>query len=230
MVEAEETRVLFESEDLVAVYKPKGLPTVPLNKSPEGDSLLSRLSSLYPEILAVSGRQSWEGGIIHRLDTPTSGIVIAARNQETYDELFLSQKRNEIIKYYTAVVKKSGNLLPGFEPFPYKWSGEEITIRSYFRSYGERGASVRPVLNIKRHVKGELYTTSVRKLSENIFGCVITRGFRHQIRSHLAWCSYPICGDDRYGGEDGKELLLEARKITFPLKGKVITVSISDRD
>lgn len=223
---AEEIKIIYRSEDLLAVYKEKGLATVPLKKNPEGDSLLKRLSLLYPEVMAVCGKNSWEGGIIHRLDTPTSGIVIAARNQKSYDELVRAQKQDLIKKCYIANVSKRVERIDGFEDFPYKWNGDSLTVISYFRPYGEKGASVRPVLNNRRYTSGETYKTEIRKVNENTFECVITRGFRHQIRSHLAWAGYPIVGDDRYGGEENSFLLLEACSVSFPFKGKVLEISL----
>lgn len=227
MAEAEETKVLYECEDFLALYKEKGLPTVPLKNNPEGDSLLSRISRIYPEVMNISSSHPWEGGIIHRLDTPTSGIVIAARNQKAYDELMRKQKSDGIEKHYKAEVTAGGALLPGFERFPYSWCGNRLSISSYFRTYGERGASVRPVLNNKRNISGELYRTEVYKTNvDNVFECVITRGFRHQIRSHLSWAGYPIIGDSRYGGEENDYLLLEAFFVVFTYKGKIIEIEI----
>lgn len=227
MQEAEETRVIYESGDLLAFYKEKGLATVPLKSNSEGDSLLLRVSKEYPEVLSVAGPNPWEGGIIHRLDTPTSGIVLCARNQETYDSLLSLQKDDMIEKRYIAETSEEKPLLDGFEPFPYTWTNDTLLVSSYFRSYGKKGASVRPVLASKRHIAGSMYTTEVRRTDrDNVFECIITRGFRHQIRSHLAWSGYPIIGDSRYGGEEGEQLLLEAYSVMFPFKGKTIEISL----
>ncbi len=227
MAEAEETRLIYECEDFLAYYKEKGLPTVPLKNQSEGDSLLSRISICYPEVGNIESSHPWEGGIIHRLDTPTSGIVIAARNRKTYDGLSYLQKNEGIEKHYRAEVKKRDAHLPGFELFPYSWKGNTLEIESYFRAYGEKGASVRPVINNKRNISGALYRTVVHKTcSNNVFECVITRGFRHQIRSHLSWAGYPIDGDSRYGGEENPFLLLEAYSVIFTFKGKRIEITL----
>ena len=220
------TEVIFENSDLLAVYKPKGLPTVPL-RNKEGDSLLREIASDYPEVARVKAEKEWEGGIIHRLDTPTSGIVIAARNDETYQYLINAQKNNLIVKYYIARTSPRSELLPGFEPFPYTFRVSTLEIASYFRPYGERGASVRPVLNNHRYIKGIIYTTKANRTSEpNTFECIITRGFRHQIRCHLSWSGNPIIGDDRYGGAENEDLLLEAVKVELPYDGRILTIEV----
>lgn len=227
MAEAEETKLIYETRDFLAYYKEKGLPTVPLKKQIEGDSLLRRIALDYPEVCTIESSHPWEGGIIHRLDTPTSGIVIVARNQKTYDELSAIQKNDGIEKHYRAEVRKRECPLPGFELFPYSWKGDSLEIESYFRAYGEKGASVRPVSSNKRNISGGLYRTVVYKTNlDNVFECVIKRGFRHQIRSHLSWMGYPIVGDARYGGEENTFLLLEAYSVIFTFKGNRIEITL----
>ncbi len=221
------TEVIFESRNLLAFYKEKGLATVPLKKDPEGDSLLVRIAENYPEVRRVKGINEWEGGIIHRLDTPTSGIVLCARNDEAYLSLMNAQKNNLIEKHYIASTTAKDNNLPGFEDFPYTFCGSTLEIVSYFRPYGEKGASVRPVLTNRRYISGAEYTTTVRRTSTpDTFECIITKGFRHQIRAHLSWSGHPIVGDDRYGGIPNDALLLEAVKVTFPFNGKTVTIEI----
>ncbi len=225
MQEEETIDVLYEAKDLIAVYKRKGIPTVPLKKSSEGDSLLGRVGRIYPEVLLVKGLNPWEGGTIHRLDTPTSGIVILARNDEAYNRLISLQKKDMIKKRYIASLSEKRELMEGFEKCPYSVTNGECFVTSYFRSYGPKGAQVRPVLQNKRYIKGEKYTTHVAK-NGKMAECVIYRGFRHQIRCHLAWLGKPIVGDSTYGGEESEELLLEAVEVSFPFNGRELDIKI----
>ena len=220
------TEVVYIDDDLLAFYKPGGLPTVPL-KGKEEDTLLSLAGREWPEILSPWGKNPWEGSVLHRLDTPTSGIVLAARNRDTYDALISLQAQDKITKTYRAEISRERKDLAGFEVFPYSFgSGNKMKIISSFRSYGPKGASVRPVLE-KRKGDERLYTTIVEKSSGKSVVCTITRGFRHQIRSHLSWMGNPILGDERYGGEEDERLRLEAIKMSFPWKnGKDITISL----
>lgn len=221
------TKVLYEDADLLAVYKPEGLPTVPL-KGQNGESLLSDIASAYPEVLSVQGKNPWEGGIIHRLDTPTQGIVLAARTQEAYDNLLKQQESDAIVKVYRATVSKGRSLDEGFEPFFYQTIEKPIEIKSWFRSFGPKGASVRPVLRNERLRNGKIYVTDVEMKGSDTVLCTITRGFRHQIRCHLAWAGYPIVGDTRYGGVESEHFGLEAIKVVLksPSTGKKLIIEI----
>ena len=216
--------VIYENKDLLVFYKPAGLPTVPL-KNGEGDTLLSECALSYPEILSPWGRNSWEGSIIHRLDTPTSGLVLSPRNKEFYDYLSFLQSEDKIHKTYRAEVSEMEEKMEGFESCPYSFSEDGYgKIVSSFRPYGPKGASVRPLL---KRSKGDerQYETEVRRVDENNVECVIKRGFRHQIRCHLSWLGLPIIGDQRYGGKENPMLMLEAVKVSFPsLDGKGDTV------
>jgi 23S rRNA-/tRNA-specific pseudouridylate synthase len=66
------------------------------------------------------------------------------------------------------------------------------------------------------------YTDIQEKLSSSLqnktvycVGCELTRGYRHQVRVHLAWCGLPIIGDELYGGAKMPPLLFFADKIKF---------------
>ena len=216
--------VIYEDKDLLVFYKPAGLPTVPL-KNGEGDTLLSECALSYPEILSPWGRNSWEGSIIHRLDTPTSGLVLSPRNKEFYDYLSFLQSEDKILKTYRAEVSEMEEKMEGFESCPYSFSEDGyVKIVSSFRPYGPKGASVRPLLK-RRKGDERQYETEVRRVDENNVECVIKRGFRHQIRCHLSWLGLPIIGDQRYGGKENPILMLEAVKVSFPsLDGKGDTV------
>lgn len=169
----------------------------------------------------VKGFQAWEGGLLHRLDTPTSGLVLFALAQDAFDYLVYQQKNDMIIKEYRAKSKGAKELLPGFPPFIYD---ECQAIISGFRNYGPKGASVRPVLPCDNQ---KVYKTEVIREGDDSFICTITQGFRHQIRCHMAWAGYPLIGDEKYGGFEG-EFGLEAIGLTFkdPVSRKVISIKI----
>ena len=206
--------IVCETKDFLIADKPHGIPTVPLkNQSPE-ETLLGKIGKEFPEVLTVAGRNPWEGGTLHRLDTATSGLVVLARTQEIYEYLWTIQQQDMFIKNYRA--NTIGNdSLKGIDLNPK--DNEEFQIMSYFRSYGKGSKAVRPIQDIKRADTPVLYKTVATK-EKDAFICTITRGFRHQIRAHLAWIGHPIKGDPIYGtGSETDTLELDCFKVQFPM-------------
>ncbi|WP_422481783.1 pseudouridine synthase [Pleomorphochaeta sp. DL1XJH-081] len=219
-------RVLYESDSFLIVEKPSFLATVPLSRDPLGHSLLNQLLSTYPEVGEGSGRQSHEGLVLHRLDTDTCGLVLVARDAFSFQKLQLAQNNGFFTKTYLAVVSKSFRLdgFPSDKPdLPI---GHRVIIESRFRPYGIGRRAVRPVAEessrlAKQKGGAAMYYTSVEHMGKDGLGrhlvkCRLVKGFRHQIRSHLAWTSYPIIGDRLYGGEVADELHLAAVTLEFP--------------
>ena len=158
------TRLLFEGPDTLVFWKESGIPSVPLRTTIDGRTLLSIAAAYYPEIRCCHGTNEWEGGVIHRLDNLTKGLVLIARNQKAYDALMQQQKKDMIQKEYRATVTSGRSLDEGFEDYPYTnpFDGGCL-ITSYFRSFGPGGKSVRPVVSNKRYAEGRIYTTMVEK-------------------------------------------------------------------
>ncbi len=208
-----EENVLYVDDDFLIVYKESGLDSVPL-KGKDGPTLLSSFSPIYPEIASGFGRNYWEGGVLHRLDRGTSGLVLIARNKSFYDKISSLQASGGFLKKYVALTDESNNLLEGFPPSPSDLRKGTL-IRSGFRAYGCGRKSVRPTLEGMRSFDGKVYETKLMDVVENRVYVEIERGFRHQIRAHLAWLKHPITGDELYGGRKSERLMLESYSISF---------------
>ena len=217
----------------LVIYKPKGLPSAPLN-SEDTQNALAQAVSMFPEIKTVCGKKAIEYGLLHRLDTDTDGLMVIAASQECYDFLISEQQAGRFIKTYSAecdIIKDNAERLGGFPPdIPSeKTDASEslITATSYFRPYGEGRKEVRPVTEksgkaaLSKLGKSKLYTTKIEisKLSDTHARaiCEITEGYRHQVRCHLAWTGYPVIGDQLYNSDKKKaeNLLFSATKISF---------------
>ena len=221
-------------EPFAVVYKPGGLPSAPLFDG--DDSALTRVASLFPEASSVVGRKGVERGLVHRIDTGTSGLVLVATDQSFFDCLQDTQSKGLFKKWYRAGVAFVGSCaekLGGFPPCPVVPSvGSEFYVESYFRPFGPKGGQVRPVSAFSgraalRKGGGRLYSTSIKLVSESEAVCSITSGYRHQVRCHLAWCGIPVRNDPLYNpsfkerspaGEDTARLPFDfcAFKIEFP--------------
>ena len=79
------TKLIFEGPDTLVYWKESGIPTVPLRSTIDGRTLLSIAAAYNPEVRCCHGANEWEGGVIHRLDTLTKGLVLIARNQKAYN-------------------------------------------------------------------------------------------------------------------------------------------------
>ncbi|HZJ87788.1 MAG TPA: pseudouridine synthase [Sphaerochaeta sp.] len=226
-------RVLYEDPAFLVVDKRAGIPTVQSKSDTSlGTSMLNALATDYPEILSVGGRASVEGGVLYRLDTPTRGLVIIARNSEAYQRLQAIMQANLLVREYAAIssTEQSIGVLEDFPPYPYEdpllCGGRVVSIGSLFRYHGKNRSSVRPVLSdsprhvLERssptwHLTRVLYN-GVTEEGSHRFICRLNHSFRHQVRAHLGWSGWPVAGDRRYGGSEREELALTAVAVEFP--------------
>jgi 23S rRNA-/tRNA-specific pseudouridylate synthase len=176
--EVPEIAVIRQSNDWIAVDKPAGMPTQPAR---------DRVQRSLEELLRLRFREIW---LVHRLDTPTSGVVLFARSQEEAARLSALFAAGEIRKTYFAVLE--GEL-----------SGERIVGTPV------QGKSARTIF---RSLRGNAVSTLAEVLIES--------GRTHQIRIHAASIGHPVAGDRRYGsGADAKRLMLHAWKLEHPSFG-----------
>lgn len=242
--------VISEEPGYLVLYKPPRFHSAPLGTGEE--TLLDWCAGLYPEVLAVRGRQPREGGLLHRLDYQTHGLMLVSRLQTVMDSLILQQEENRFVKEYGALSAQNGPpcpvfppapgsagsaALPGFPPPPEGLyhadaapGAEPCRIESCFRPYGPGRKEVRPVLEGGKGRPGPYVTELIERGPSGAyysFRLRTGRGFRHQIRCHLAWIGCPILNDGLYGGgeaaaEAGSILALRAEALSFsdPLSGE----------
>ena len=212
----------YIDDDYIVAVKESGLPTVPL-KGQEGVSLLSRVALDFPEVLQPHGRNPWEGLTLHRLDTLTSGLVMFARNEDAFRAAMQLQDEGLFIKYYKAYYEDKARS-DGFEEFPYEFR-KGTAIRSAFRAYGEGRKAVRPVLGNKYRLKDAsgFYETRIEEVHDDYAVLSLSKGFRHQVRCHMAWSGRALLGDELYGAEPSEEFGLHACRLKL---GSLLEVEI----
>ena len=78
---------LVLAADALFLYlmKPAGLPVFPRGADEASDTLLARLLAECPDQGAVAWPEGYEGGVLHRLDNQTSGLLVAARNLDALE-------------------------------------------------------------------------------------------------------------------------------------------------
>lgn len=137
-----------------------------------------------------------------------------------------------------------------FPPFEGKFC-ENADIESFFRFYGKEGKSVLPVSPREKKEKktyaakkagNVLYKTHIDRITVNgaqktahesgtAVKCSLSRGFRHQVRAHLAWAGYPISGDPIYNPNSAHGVLeLHATALSFihPRTGETCLFCLND--
>lgn len=228
-----------KEEPFLIISKPSRLPTAPLSAK-DTNNALYLAAQQFPQILTVNGKKQIEYGLIHRIDTVTQGLVLIATTQESYNFFIEQQKNNNFTKYYTAICENKKNLLQGFPPFVQNVdlvSKKSFSISSYFRYYGQGRKEVRPIpvenqnKTQQKKVEGsKIYTTNVKIVAINNQNvqveCQITNGFKHQVRSHLAWANLPIQNDPLYNPQTNNlQIQFFASKLEFihPITNKKIT-------
>lgn len=199
---------------LVAMVKPIATPTHPLRAGERG-TLANALVARYPECALVAD-DAREGGVAHRLDADTSGIVLAARTRPAWLDLRDSFSRGAVEKEYLALVA-------GLPPSSGEIDAPLVQAGKRARVAGDRDLDPQPALTrfqLLAHGDG---VALVRALS--------TSGRMHQIRVHLAHLGHPLVGDELYGGPPAaagtRGHFLHAASLTFehPLTGSVTTLA-----
>jgi 23S rRNA pseudouridine1911/1915/1917 synthase len=189
--------ICYETDDFAVVYKPPRMHCAPLRHG--GETLLGWYANFFPAVMDLTGRKKGEGGLLHRLDFETQGLVLFAKNQCSLDYLLTQQNEGKFIKEYNAIVSDNRVL---HAPF---------FIESYFRPFGPGRKMVRPVTDENcaykdvAKDKGVFYRTEIVSVTEteqqDLYAVTakLARGFRHQVRCHLAWIGCPVLNDPLYG-------------------------------
>ncbi|MDR0582735.1 MAG: RNA pseudouridine synthase [Treponema sp.] len=149
--ETEEARIIDQTDDFAVLWKPPRMHCAPL-KASEGGTLFDWYAGVFPAALSLKGRKSGEGGLVHRLDFETQGLVLFAKNQPALEFLLAHQDEGSFVKEYGALCLKAAAPLPGFPPPPAAskfFSANSfpapLFIESFFRPFGPGRKQVRPV-------------------------------------------------------------------------------------
>jgi 23S rRNA pseudouridine955/2504/2580 synthase len=208
--------ILWQGAGLIAVNKPSGLAVHGYNSL--DDMVRFYLAEKLPPSL------SFKPGPLHRLDKPSSGIVVFSTSIEGA-RLFTSLMREQKVKkIYLAIVE--GNV-----------KSEEIWQDDLFRDKEKKKTFV---LQTKTDGSKNAITKITPLASDGGYTLIkaeIATGRTHQIRAQSAFHGYPLAGDKKYGGKkfgDDSGFFLHARKLEFleytitaPLGGSYLPESFS---
>jgi 23S rRNA pseudouridine1911/1915/1917 synthase len=214
-------KIIFEDEDFLIINKPSGITVNRADTTKDELTLQDFLDKKDPldESLDKETDFYQRHGIVHRIDKETSGILIVAKNLESFLNLQSQFKERKVSKTYIALVhgrvepdEGDINVPVGRLPWNRKRFGvlaggkEAITHFKVIEKYNKQ--------------------FTLLELSPKT-------GRTHQIRVHLKYFNHPIFGDFLYAGRktsrDDRKILdrffLHAKKITFfhPRTGKSVS-------
>jgi 23S rRNA pseudouridine1911/1915/1917 synthase len=190
--------IVHEDEHLLVLNKPVGLVVHPGAGNPAG-TMLNALLHHDPKLAELP-----RGGIVHRLDKDTSGLMVVAKTLPTHTALVEMLSEHAVERQYEAVVL--GALIAG-----------GTVDAPIGRHIGDRlRQAVRDEEDGKHAVTH--YRLRERFRAHSLIQCNLETGRTHQIRVHMAHIGHPLVGDPLYGG--GLKLPKKATpELTLALRG-----------
>ena len=205
--------IQFENDDLIVVEKPAGIVVIPTKKTPQV-SVQSLLLRARPQQKALGVDSRF--GIVHRLDKNTSGLVLVAKTENTFEYLTNLFRDRKIVKEYQALV--------------YGKIEKYGVIDKRLTKIGQRGISKVRVDEEGKPSKTEYWPMGHYQDgldSYTLLRVQLHTGRTHQIRVHFFSERHPVMGDDLYGKPESLKLndilhrqFLHAAELEFQLPDK----------
>ncbi len=212
---------VFVDSDIVVFNKPAGMPSHPLKDGAVKNTALDVVVAKYPEVANASSHQL-EGGLVHRLDNNTSGLLLFARHHDAYI-LFRDLIQNQKIqKTYLALAQ--GHI------------AHQMVFEQPIAHHSKNKKKMAALKEGDRFFRGQAQAakTFIEPIAwgENatLLQVKIEGGRRHQIRVHLAAAGHPLIGDELYKGLKATYLpghALHADTIVLP-SGLKLTAPVPD--
>jgi 23S rRNA pseudouridine1911/1915/1917 synthase len=212
---ADSLDILFEDNHCLALNKPAGWPSTHFDGTEE---TVDRLAKAY-----LKEKHNKPGnvflGVVHRLDKPTSGVLLFARTSKAAARLSEQFREGAIEKVYWAVVEYWNPAAPENGAFEDWLKKNDATIR----------VEVVPPMTFESQFARLLYTVKARHEGLTLLELRPHTGRKHQLRVQLSSRGCPIYGDTKYGSPHlfGPAIALHARSLTFlhPVTKEPITLT-----
>jgi len=205
--------ILFEDNHLIIVNKPAGMP---VQSDISGDKPLRDYVMDY-----IKEKYEKQGnvfvGLVHRLDRPTSGVIIFTKTSKALSRLNENFRNKDLQKTYWAIVKS---------PLPHS----EGTLTHYLVRYPAKNLSKAYDKEVKNSKKAVLHYKTLQTFDHySLVEIDLETGRHHQIRAQFTAIGCPIRGDLKYGSKranDDGNINLHARKIKIkhPVKDDILEI------
>jgi 23S rRNA pseudouridine1911/1915/1917 synthase len=206
--------VVYVDDDIIVINKDAGVVVHPASGHGNG-TLVNGILALYPEVATVG--QPGRPGIVHRLDSGTTGMMVVARTQRAYDSLVAALQDHEVGREYLALA----------------WGHFDSPTATVDAAIGRhpRDPMKMAVVNSGKWARTHLVVqeTFNDPVEVSLVQCTLETGRTHQIRVHLGAVGHPVVGDSMYGGARSALVaprpMLHARRLTLihPGSGEEMT-------
>lgn len=203
--EGKEIKIVYEDDVLLVINKPAEFLSVPGKKIQ--DSVYQRIKDRYPNATGPL--------IVHRLDMSTSGLLLIAKDEETYIKLQSQFIKRTIKKRYVALLDGILKEKEGFIDLPLRVDLDDRPRQLVCYEHGKQAQTKWEVIEVKNN-QTRVYFYPIS-------------GRTHQLRvhaSHELGLKTPIVGDDLYGSKSNR-LHLHAEQLVFthPVTKEIITIT-----
>lgn len=188
--------IIYEDTNILVVDKPAGIISHARGKFWQEASVASFIRD------RISGMDGERGGIVHRLDRATSGVMICAKNEAALKHLQKQFSERKVQKTYIALVEKAPKEQEAIIDAPIARNEKDPKCFAVIQSGKSAVTRYKVLKEHKNSVQLELFPKT---------------GRTHQLRVHLAYIGCPIIGDELYGGKQATRLMLHAEKLTINL-------------
>ncbi|NLW43492.1 MAG: RluA family pseudouridine synthase [Tissierellia bacterium] len=172
--------IIYEDESIAIIDKPKNMIVHPTDSQVTG-TLVNGLLFKYK---TLGNMDSIRPGIVHRLDKDTSGLVVVAKNNKSYNSLVSQFSKGTVERRYKALVHgKVGNNILIDKPI-----GRNERERIKFAINYKNGKTAISKVNLLESYENYSFVEIELKT-----------GRTHQIRVHLSSINHPVVGDLIYG-------------------------------
>lgn len=196
--------IVYEDDDILVINKPAGLVVHPGNGHPDGtlvNALLHHCKSL------ANSKDDVRPGIVHRIDKDTSGLLVCAKNDDSYAYLASQLSDHSMHREYVAlaqgiILEDDGKIDAPIGRDPKNPLKNTIDLN--------KGKEAVTYFHVEKRF---------RESGVTLLRCRLLTGRTHQIRVHLEYIGHPVVGDPLYGENNRKIYsngqLLHAYRLTL---------------
>ena len=197
--------ILYEDEVLIVCNKPAGLMV-----EPDRNNFPNLLQEVKNYLKIQTGQKTPYVQHLHRLDRPTSGIVLFTKKREYLQNLSEQFAQRKVSKYYTAITNNKPNKL-------------EDTLEHWHRKEKKKAVIVPEGTEFAEIAKLDYSISAIKNYY--LWDIKLHTGKFHQIRVQLSSLGCSILGDELYGSQkpfSNNAIALHANKliITHPITNK----------